>query len=55
MPKTGDTCTVSGIYKSSGQCGHSVERAIPEGHTFPPCGHCHSAITWTLVRKTQTQ
>lgn len=53
MPKTGETNTVSGIYKSSG-CGHEVERAIPENHQFPPCAHCHKQVTWTLVRKTQT-
>jgi hypothetical protein len=52
---TGQTCTVSGIYRSSGTCGHAVERAIPLGHTFPPCEHCHRAITWILVRATQTR
>ena len=52
--KTGERCVVSGIYKSDG-CGHSVERSIPAGHTFPPCEHCHKAVTWTLVRAAQTK
>ena len=51
---TGQTCTVPGIYRSSGTCGHSVERTIPKYHTFPPCEHCHKAVTWILVRETHT-
>jgi hypothetical protein len=43
---------VSGIYKSSGGCGHSVERAIPLGYEFPQCSHCYEPVTWTLVRAT---
>jgi molecular chaperone GrpE (heat shock protein) len=34
---------------------HSVERAIPEGHRFPPCAHCHQAVTWVIVRVTHTK
>ena len=49
---TGQTNNVSGIYRSN-HC-HGAERAIPKGHTFPPCPHCHARITWTLVRRTDT-
>jgi len=52
MNTTGQTCRVSGIYRSSG-C-HSVERSIPYGHTFPPCPHCHKAVTWILVQAAHT-
>lgn len=57
MPMTGSVNTVSGIYRSN-CCG--VERAIPEYHTFPPCGGGHSGCKgsragWTLVRRTQTK
>jgi hypothetical protein len=52
MGHTGQVNHVSGIYRSTG-C-HSVERAIPKGHTFPPCAHCHKAVTWVLVRRTDT-
>jgi hypothetical protein len=49
--RTGQTNPVSGIYRDS--C-HRQERAIPKGHTFPPCAHCHKAVTWVLVRRTDT-
>jgi hypothetical protein len=54
MPKTGETNRVSGIYKST-HCGKNVERAFAEGKTFAPCDHCHQAVEWVLVRKTQTK
>ncbi len=50
--KTGQKNPVSGIYRAN--CGHEPERAIPKGHEFPPCQHCHRAVTWTLVRRTDT-
>jgi len=52
--KTGEINTVSGIYRSVG-CAHSVERSIPEFHRFPPCEHCHHAVTWVLVRPAHTR
>lgn len=52
MGHTGQTNQVSGIYRAN-HC-HGAERAIPKGHVFPPCPHCHSSITWTLVRRTDT-
>lgn len=57
MPITGTSNEVSGIYKST-CCG--VERAVPKGHTFPPCntgkvGCKGQKAGWTLVRETQTK
>jgi hypothetical protein len=52
MPQTGQVNQVSGIYRAD--CGNRPERAIPKGHTFPPCPHCHRPINWTLVRRTDT-
>jgi len=59
MPKTGESNPVAGIYRSD--CC-KIERTMPAGHTFPPCGGgggkppCKgTAATWTLVRKTQTK
>jgi hypothetical protein len=50
--RTGEVCTVAGIYRAS--CSNRPERTMPKGHVFPPCPHCHSAVTWTLVRRTDT-
>jgi hypothetical protein len=50
--RTGQTNHVSGIYRAD-HC-NKPERSIPLGHTFPACPGCHSAITWTLVRRTDT-
>lgn len=49
--RTGQTNHVSGIYRDT--C-HGHERAIPQGHTFPPCSGCQKAVTWVLVRRTDT-
>lgn len=46
---TGHTCQQSGIYKSS--CGHE-QIALSVGETFPPCGECRKAVTWTLIQQT---
>jgi hypothetical protein len=55
---TGQVCDVSGVYRAVGNCGHSVERVIPQGHVFPPCEYCREKgtrkdITWVLVAETQ--
>jgi hypothetical protein len=55
---TGQVCPVSGVYRAVGNCGHSVERVIPQGHIFPPCEYCRDtigfkAINWVLVVETQ--
>jgi hypothetical protein len=54
MNTTGQTCTVSGIYRSS-HCGKAVQRSIPYGHKFPPCAECHKAVTWILVQAAHTR
>lgn len=48
----------SGVYRAVGNCGHSVERVIPRGQTFPPCEYCaertgYKSITWILVAQTE--
>jgi hypothetical protein len=48
----GQTNHVSGIYRAD-HC-NKPERSIADGKTFPPCPNCHSSITWTLVRRTDT-
>ena len=57
---TGQVCIVSGVYRAVGNCGHSVERVIPEGQVFPPCEYCREQgkrkdITWVLVTETQAK
>ena len=52
MGHTGQTNHVSGIYRADHR--NRPERAIPKGHTFPPCPQCRSCITWTLVRRSDT-
>ena len=52
VARTGETNQVSGIYR--GDCQDRPERAIPKGHKFPPCQHCHRQVNWTLVRRTDT-
>ncbi len=45
--KTGETCTVSGIYYCSIHSGYTIK--ISRGETFPPCnyGGGHGA-TWII-------
>ncbi len=50
--QTGETCQVSGIYRAD--CANKPERSMPKGHTFPACPHCNKAVTWSLVRRTDT-
>jgi len=50
---TGEICTVSGIYKSD--CAHSIQRALPLGHTFPPCDYCRHEVVWIYVRTFQSK
>jgi hypothetical protein len=57
---TGQVCTISGVYRAVGNCGHSVERVIPAGQVFPPCEYCREKgdrkdITWVLVVETQAK
>lgn len=48
MPRTGEKCHQSGIYRSD--CQDRTEIALSNGETFPPCRNCRRAVTWTLVR-----
>jgi hypothetical protein len=48
------------VYRAVGNCGHSVERVIPQGQVFPPCEYCREKgdrkdITWVLVVETQAK
>src|SRR6267378_3191230 len=46
---TGEECAVSGIYRSSGGCGHAAQRPISKGERFAPCPQCYKAVVWILV------
>lgn len=48
--QTGATCLVSGIYAPN--C-NGKQIALSRAETFPPCSHCHRAVTWTLVQATR--
>jgi hypothetical protein len=52
---TGEECAVSGIYRSSGGCGHAAQRPISKGERFPPCPQCYKAVVWTLVEPSGAQ
>lgn len=47
MPRTGQKCTTSGIYR--GDCSCAKRIALSKGETFPPCSGCYKAVNWTLV------
>jgi hypothetical protein len=51
MPKTGEKCTVAGIYVSD--CGDKQRITEPLGHVFPDCEKCKKAVGWTLVEATK--
>lgn len=46
--KTGETCSVSGVYR----CGTHPQQTIPlsRGETFPPCSSGGHGTIWHLVR-----
>ena len=46
---TGQRAQDSGIFRPN--CS-GKEIALSKGEVFPPCSHCHRAVTWTLVRAT---
>jgi len=55
---TGQVCSVPGVYRAVGNCGHSVERVIAKGQIFPPCEYCqeitgYKSITWVLEVETE--
>lgn len=51
MPKTGQICQQSGIYRSD--CKDKIQIALSVGERFPPCRNCTEAVNWTLVRATE--
>jgi hypothetical protein len=50
VPRSHETCRITGIYRSG--CIDGIEIARAKGTTFPPCGK-HGVVTWTLVRATE--
>ena len=59
MPKTGEICERSGVYRFAGHTDGSVgchptseEMEIPlsKGETFPPIRSCGKGAYWTFVR-----
>jgi hypothetical protein len=50
MAATGQKCPESGIWR--GDDAHPEEIALSGGETFPPCGGCHRAVNWSLIRRT---
>ena len=54
MPRTGEICTVSGLYRSENckKCGRPEQTdRMDRGDTFPPCTKCTYAIIWTLIQR----
>lgn len=51
MPKTGETCHQSGLYRGDDE--HHEEIALSSGETFPPCRSCQRAVNWTLIQATR--
>jgi hypothetical protein len=52
MNYTGHKCEQSGIYRTECTCHNEI--ALSKGDTFPPCGQCKKAVSYTLVRATRT-
>lgn len=55
MPRTGDICQTSGIYKGTCNKTHVTQISLSKGEHFPPCNTtaCAGAVTWTLVQATK--
>ena len=52
MSITSETCQTSGLYLTSGACGHAGYQRITKGQSFPTCRACGKAVTWTFLRET---
>ena len=48
MPPTGETCQLTGVYRSD--CQHRLEVRFSRGDKFTPCPSDRRAINWSLVR-----
>lgn len=50
--KTGDICTVSGLYQNMTH-DHPTDKQkkipLAVGKPFPPCYGCNVAVTWKLI------
>lgn len=54
VPRTGEKCTVSGLYRSENckNCSRPEQTdRMDAGDTFPPCTKCKYAINWTLIQR----
>lgn len=51
---TGDKCEKSGLYLSSGSCGHAGQSSHLEGEPLPACRICGKPVHWTLLRPWET-
>ena len=50
MSITNEECQTSGLYLTSGACGHAGYQRISKGETFPTCRACGKAVNWTFLR-----
>ncbi len=46
--KTGENCTVSGVYQAD--CGPGHTHRFDPGDKFTPCTYCQRSVTWTWIR-----
>jgi hypothetical protein len=53
MPRTGETCQTSGIYKVINHIKHPKEITMVKGKEFPPCSECHEKVEYQLKEATQ--
>lgn len=51
MSITNETCLTSGLYLTSGACGHAGYQRITKGQPFQTCRACGKAVHWTLLRE----
>ncbi|MGO9135296.1 MAG: hypothetical protein ACLP8A_14795 [Methylovirgula sp.] len=54
MPKKGEPCTTTGIYKAIHDKDHKQPHEVKmvKGHKFPPCNQCNDGgPTYELVRE----
>jgi hypothetical protein len=51
MPKTGNTCPQSGIYRGDCRCSKAI--ALRKGEAFPVCHSCRQRVHWRLIRSTK--
>ncbi len=47
MPKTGETCALTGRYQADCAFGHIHH--FDYGDTFTPCTYCRTGVIWTWI------